>query len=84
MPPSHQLSRKRDKALLISIQYDSPTQPHVKPLTTPHRDARRLKDFLIEEGYLLENIVHLADNMSNVNSRPTRENVVRTHCPIQG
>ena len=68
---------KRRKALLISIQYTKEKEDALaKPLRTPHRDARRLKDFLVEQGYPEEGIVHLADDLEDPNLHPTRANVV--------
>ena len=67
----------RRKALLVSLEYKK-EQPCklVPPLDTPHRDALHLKDFLINKGYLPEDIVHLADNAEDPTMIPTRDNVV--------
>lgn len=67
--------RSRDKALLIGVQYDFPTRNPVAPLSTPHRDVRLLKDFLVaHEGYLTQNIAVLMDDAKS-DVRPTKANI---------
>lgn len=71
--------RRRDKALLVGIQYGNPTHDEVDPLHNPHNDVDLFGHYLEEyEGYQTNNITVLVDrNDVSEETLPTKTNIVR-------
>jgi hypothetical protein len=89
-PTKHTHDRRRDKALLIGLEYRFSSQSIVypkhgivKPLSNVHRDVEALRQYLIEHlHYLPENITLMLDDGKEPSLQPTRSNIVSTQCSV--
>ena len=78
------LDRRRDKALLIGVEYRRPTaQPlnskhgDVKPLDNVHEDVQTFRQHLLQHcHYRPENITVMVDDGQNLELQPTKANIV--------
>lgn len=82
--PRPQHTRERDKALLVVLTYANGDEG-VPSIPAARSDAEDMKAYLLEQGYLPDNIIILTDIDPTV--RPTRDVIVRQysstlHCHI--